>query len=398
MEISISSISLKEKFKDVHHVEIAAISTFDNNFFVLLNIWETDDYKSLFQRIFVFYRHNLRIKDKYKISKNLKWNCIYSLNENTYLMGSNFSSLYSGAALVLCKENTFITSQIFDKGYSTVIHTIQKDKDSSFLVSGSWYQCVPCGSHDDFVPVQWQSKVRIEDSCFIDEDVDQLNPKKIMTHIPDSDPENYYVPENYGISKYNNDVLIWNQGLGQYGAEDLQPIRKMVPFFKTQNGKTIQDGVWFSGSDQTNSGSGFSGPFFGRVTAGGTILSFKHMLLNFPQIYKIHTLIPGIDNNCLIIGETLVIGEGTGIFMLLNHFSEGNWKQSIKYLNFDKSGFELTIQDTPEFHNRYLQIKEIFPQSERLEDLKEIIIFGNADHLRDRNNGYIWPVRINNVF
>ncbi|WP_163407010.1 hypothetical protein [Flavobacterium ajazii] len=396
MDILISSINLKEKLKDVHRVEIAGISALGNNLFLLLNIWNTEAYKSLLQQIFVFDRHTLRINDKYKISKNLKWNCIYNLNENIYLM-SNFSSLYSGAALVLFKENTIITSQLFDKGYATEIHTIQRDQDDSFLISGSWHQCIPCGSHDDYVPVQWQSKVTIGDSGFIDEDIDQSNPKRIVLHIRDSDsnPENYYVLEDYGISKYDNDdVLIWNQGLGHYGAENLQPIHKMVPFFKIQNGKTVRDGVWFSGTDYTNSAE----PFFGRISAGGTILSFKNILFNYPEIYKIHNLIPGNDNNCLLIGETLEIGHGTGIFMLFNHFLEGMWQQNIKYLNFSKTGLDLTIQDVPEFHNRYLQIKEIFPQSERLEDLNEIIIIGNTDHFRDRNNGYIWSVKINNVF
>ena len=100
----------------------------------------------------------------------------------------------------------------------------------------------------------------------------------------------------------------------------------------------------------------------------------------------------------MLIGETLIKGEGNGLCLLYNHFSEGIWQQDIQYLNFGKTGLELMIQNTPEFHNRYLQIKEIYPQSERLEDLEEIIIFGNADHLRDRDNGYIWSVRIDNTF
>lgn len=397
LDISIRSIDLKGKFKDIHHAEIAGVTASAVDYALLLNIWETEEYKSLSQHLIVL--DKLEIINSYNFSKNLKWNCIYNLNNGFYLLGSKFSSLYSCAVLALFKEKTIITSKLFDKGYSTEIHTIQKDKDDSFLISGSWYQCVPCGGHDDYVPVQWQSKITIESLGLSDEDIDQSSPKRIKSHIPDLDPENYFVLEDYGISKYNNhDELIWNQGLGHFGAENLQPIHKMVPFFKTQNGKTIQDGVWFSGSDQTNSDTGFSESLFGRVTAGGTILSFKNILLNFPQIYKIHSLIPGNDNNCLLIGETLAVGQGTGLFILFNHFSEGIWHQTIKYFNFDKTGFELTIQDTPEFHNRYLQIKDIFPQSERLEDLEEIIIFGNADHLRDRNNGYIWSVRINNAF
>ncbi|PXY47013.1 hypothetical protein [Flavobacterium hydrophilum] len=397
LDISIKSINLKEKFKDSHHAEIAGVSASAVDCMVLLNIWETEEYKSLSQQIIVL--NKLEIIDSYKFSKNLKWNCIYNLNNGFYLLGSKFSSLYSGAVLALFKENTIITSRLFDKGYATEIHAIQKDKDDSFLISGSWYQCVPCGSHDDYVPVQWQNKITIETTGFRDEDIDQSNPKTIGLHVSDSDSENYFVLEDYGISKYSNDdVLIWNQGLGHFGIENLKPIHKMVPFFKTQNGKTIQDGVWFSGLDYGDSVTSLSEPLFGRVTAGGTILSFKNILIDFPEIYKIHCLIPGQDNNCLLIGETLIVGQGTGLFILYNQFSEGIWQQNIQYINFSKNGLELKVQDSPEFHNRYLQIKAICPQSERLEDLEEVVIFGNADHLRDRNNGDGWSVKINNIF
>ncbi|WP_123955288.1 hypothetical protein [Flavobacterium cheongpyeongense] len=390
MEISIRSLDLKEKFKDIHHVEIAEVNAFATNYSLLLNIWKTEEYKSLNQQVIVL--NKLEIIAKYKFSKNLKWNCIHNLNNGFYLLGSKFSSLYSGAVLALFKENTIIASQLFAKGYATEIHTIQKDKEDSFLISGSWYQFLPCGSHDDYVPVQWQSQITIESSGF--KDRDQASLKTIKSHIPDSDTEskNYYILEDYGISKYNkDDELIWNQGLGNVGHESLKPIHKIVPFFKTHNGKTVQDGVWFSGAD-------FSEPLFGRVTGGGTILSFKNILIDFQEIYKIYTLIPGQDNNCLLIGETLIAGKGMGLFILYNHFTEGIWQQNIQYINFSENGLKFKIQDSPEFHNRYLQIKAICPQSERLEDLEEIIIFGNADHLRDRNNGFIWSVRINNAF
>ena len=109
--------------------------------------------------------------NRYKFSKNLKWNCIYNLNNGFYLLGSKFSSLYSCAILALFKANTIISSKLLDKGYATEIHTIKKDKDDSFLISGSWHQCVPCGGHDDYVPVQWQSKIAIETSGLSDEDI-----------------------------------------------------------------------------------------------------------------------------------------------------------------------------------------------------------------------------------
>lgn len=399
LDISIRSINLKEKFKDIHHVEIAGISFFKNEYSAILNIWHTEEYNSLSQQIVVINR--LKIINKYKLSKNLKWNCIYSLNDGSYLLGSKFLSLYSGAVLALFKDNAIVMSKLFDKGYATEIRTIQTNKDDSLLIKGNWYKCVPCGGHDDYFPELWQSKITIENSGLIDEDLEDLYQNLIKSSIPDSDlnPENYYVLEDFGISKYdNNDELIWNQGLGHTGSESLQPLNKIVPFFKTQNGEIIQDGVWFSGADLTDSDRSLSEPLFGRITAGGTILSFKSILFNFPEIYKIHNIIPGIDNNCLLIGETLIMGQGNSLCLLYNHFSEGIWQQDIQYINFSKTGLKLVIENKPEFHNRYLHIKEICPQSERLEDLKEIIFFGNASHLRNRDNGNVWAIKINNDF
>lgn len=399
LDISIRSINLKEKFKDIHHVEITGISSFDNEYAALLTIWHTEEYNSLSQQIIVF--DQLQIINKYRLSKNLKWNCIYSLNDGSYLLGSKFSSLYSGAVLALLKDRTIQNSKIFDKGYATEIHTIQRDKNDTIIIKGNWYKCVPSGSHDDYYPELWQNRIAIESSDLIEEDLDESYQNTIKYSVSDSDlnPENYYVLEDFGISKYNNDdQLMWNQGPGHVGSESLQPIHTIVPFFKTQNGETIQDGVWFSGVDHTNSDRSLSEPLFGRITAGGTLLSFKNILFNFPEIYKILAIIPGMDNNCLLIGETLIMGEGNGLCLLYNHFSDGSWYQDIKYINFSKTGLKLTVQDTPEFHNRYLNIKKICPQSEKLEDLKEIIIFGNASHLRNRDNGDVWGIKINNDF
>lgn len=399
MDISITSINLKEKFKDIHHVEITAMSSFDNEHTALLNIWQTEEYKSLSQQIIVV--RKAQIINKYKLSKDLKWNCIYSLNDSSYLLGSKFSSFYSGSVLALFNDIKIKNYKIFDKGYSTEINIIERDIENTILIRGNWYKCVPCGGHDDYVPELWQSRITIEDPDFIDEDVDLSYQSLIKTSVPDSDlnSENYYVLEDFGISKYSNDnKLIWNQGLGHIGQEGLQPLNKIVPFFKTQNGQTIQDGVWFSGTDYTDSDRSLSKSSFGRVSAGGTILSFKNLLFNFHEIYKIHTIVPGTDNNCLLIGETLIMGQGSGLFLLYNHFSEGIWQQQIKYLNFIETDLTLIIQDKPKFHNRYLDIKKISPQSERLEDLKEIIIFGNASHLRNRDNGNVWTISISDSF
>lgn len=47
LDISIGSINLKEKFKDIHHIEIAGISSLDKEYVSILNIWFTEGYNSL---------------------------------------------------------------------------------------------------------------------------------------------------------------------------------------------------------------------------------------------------------------------------------------------------------------------------------------------------------------
>jgi hypothetical protein len=42
LDISISSINLKGKFKDIHHAEIAGVSASAVDYAVLLNVWETE--------------------------------------------------------------------------------------------------------------------------------------------------------------------------------------------------------------------------------------------------------------------------------------------------------------------------------------------------------------------
>jgi len=47
LDRSIRSINLKEKIKDIHHIEIAGISSLDKEYVSLLNIWFTEWYNSL---------------------------------------------------------------------------------------------------------------------------------------------------------------------------------------------------------------------------------------------------------------------------------------------------------------------------------------------------------------
>nr|WP_315197444.1 hypothetical protein [uncultured Flavobacterium sp.] len=389
------TIDLKTEFKNPHGVQIVSVTAGDAIYIALLNIWITNNYQSIEQVVVYFEANKIVAIYKDIFEKGTLWKCIYGLENGNYLLGSNYSSLNSGAKLGLLKEDQLLTSRTFDKGYSTEITKIESTNGGAILINGNWYQCVPAGGHDDFYPERWNTKISKDGLDFIDAENPALKQSYFSASISDSNSGSFYVLENHGVSKYSVEgKRIWNQGLGHFGLEGLMSLNKIAPYYKTQNGITVTDGVWFSGIDYTYADRVVEDPLFGRVTAGGTILSFTQILYDFPEIYKIHTIISGTDSNCLLIGETLRIGEGTGLFLLHMHFSSGFFSTNIQYLNFNTDDLQLSISDIPSFQDRYLDIKGVYPQSSNLEDLTEIIIFGNVNHLRNRDNGMVWSIKI----
>ncbi|PJJ08635.1 hypothetical protein CLU83_1921 [Flavobacterium sp. 1] len=386
---------LKTEFENPHGVQIVSVTSCDAIYIALLNIWITENYQSIEQ--VVVYFEGVKIVAIYKdiFEKGTLWKCIYGLENGNYLLGSGYSSLNWGAKLALFKEDKLLTSRTFDKGYSTEITKIESANGDAILINGNWYQCVPAGGHDDFYPERWKTKITKEGQDFLDAENPALKQSYFSASILDSNFGNFYVLESHGISKYSvKGERIWNQGLGHFGLEGLMPLNKIAPYYKTQNGITVTDGVWFSGIDYTYADRAVEDPLFGRVTASGTILSFTQILYDFPEVYKIHAIVSGTDSNCLLIGETLRIGEGTGLFLLHVHFSSGIFSADIQYLNFNIDDLQLSISDIPSFQEYYLDIKGVYPQSFKLEDLNEIIIFGNVNHGHNRDNGMVWSVKI----
>jgi hypothetical protein len=400
LDITIDTLNLKKHFENSHHAAISQVVVDGSTYYVLVNIWENEKFNSQQQQILII--ENLNIVKSYKLPDTVLWNCMQVVANGSFLLGSSYLNNDLGGILILYQNDRILFSETFDKGYSTEIKSIERgDKNDSYIIHGYWYQPYSVGGHDEFQVNSWLEKIELKHSGFSRLEVTSENHIEEEAKIYELgiDPQYFYKIENYGISKYSTDnKLIWKQGLGQIALEDLQPLNTMAPFFKNSNGKTIQDGVWFSGTDHTDTDRGFSKVLFGRITAGGTILSFKNTLSNFPEIYKIHIIVPGNGNNCLLIGETQSMRQGSGLFLLYNYYLEGNYHQQIKYVNFIETDLTLINQDKAEFNNCYLNIKEICPQSERLEDLKEIIIFGNASHLRNRDNGDVWSIAILDSF
>jgi hypothetical protein len=397
LSMLLNTIDLKKKFERSHCVQIVSVTFCDTIYISLLNIWSTDNYQSIQQVVVYFKGDDIVAIYKNICEKGTLWKCIYGIENGNYWLGSGYSSLNSGAKLALFKEDKLLTSRLFDKGYSTEITKIENGNDEAILIKGNWYECVPAGGHDDFYPEKWNTKIAKDGLDFIDAENPILKQSYFPASISDSNSGSFYILESHGISKYSVvGEIIWNQGLGHIGLEGLMPLNKIVPYYKTQNGKTVTDGVWFSGIDYTNSDRAIEDPLFGRVTAGGTILSLTSILYDFSEIYKIHAIVPGMDSNCLLIGETLRIGEGTGLFLLQIHFSGGVCSKKVRYLNFNADDLQLSISDNPSFQERYLDIKGVYPQSSSIEDLNEIIIFGNVNHLRNRDNGMIWSIKILN--
>jgi hypothetical protein len=395
LSILLNTIDLKKKFENPYAVQIVSVTSGEAIYIVLLNIWITDNYQSIEQVVVYFEGNKISAICKDIFEKGTLWKCVYGLENGKYLLGSSYSSINSGAKLGLFKEDQLLTSRIFDKGHCTEITKIESINGGAILINGNWYECVSAGSHDDFYPERWQTKILKDGLDFIEAENPVLKQSYFSESISDSNSGDFYVLESHGISKYSAEgERIWNQGLGHFGLEGLMPLNKIAPYYKTQNGITVTDGVWFFGIDYSYADRVLEGPMFGRVTAGGTILSFTQILNDFPEIYKIYAIISGKDSNCLLIGETLRIGEGTGLFLLHVHFSNGVFSTDIQYLNWITDDLQLSISDIPSFQERYLDIKGIYPQSSNLEDLNEIIIFGNVNYLRNRDNGMVWSIKM----
>ncbi|WP_348799737.1 hypothetical protein [Flavobacterium adhaerens] len=395
LALSLQATNLQEVFENSHRVEIMSVTRTDTSCLALLNVWKTDKYASIEQEIVCF--DGIEIVDILAgiTEKETRWQCIYGLENKKFWIGSTYKDYTNPAKLFLFEKEKLIKSLFFDKGYSTEIINIEPSLDESLLIVGNWYELVKSGSHDDFWPQRWETKITKEGEDYIENE----RPSIYRNYLPDiiSDPTSntFYAIENYGVSKYTSDEkLLWNQGLGHVQQEGLMPINKMALFYRTQNGEIFSDGVWFSGMDHTIIDRSARNPFFGRVTAGGTILSFTHLLNDFPEIHKIHKIISGKDNNCLLIGETLHIGRGKSMFLLYIQYSNGAFAKQIKYLNFCTNDLQLSIGDFPWFEGHYLEVKQIYPNSSHLEDLKEIIIFGNVSHLKNRDKGMVWSVKM----
>lgn len=396
LSLSLHTTTLLEEFENSHHVELVSITKTDTSCLALLNVWKTNKYSSVEQKVVCFDRIKIIAVLKGVTEKETRWQCIYGLENLKFWIGSTYRDYTSEAKLFLFEKEKLIKSLFFDKGYSTEIISIEPSIEETLSIVGNYYELIKSGSHDDFWPQRWDTKITKEGEYYIENE----RPSSYKIYFPeiiqDSGSNTFYTFEKFGISKYtDNQELLWNQGLGHVQEEALMPINQMAPFYKTQNKEIITDGVWFSGMDYTVIDRSVGDPLFGRVTAGGTIQSYSHLFNDFPEIHKIHKIISGKENDCLLIGQTLHVGKGSGLFLLLIQYSNGSFTKDIKYLNFSNNDLQLSLGDFPWFENRYLEIKQIYPNSSHLEDLKEIIIFGNVSHLKNRDNGMAWSLKMN---
>jgi hypothetical protein len=399
LEIALDTLTLKNHFAGSHHVAVTQVIPEGNSYFVLVNIWETESYNSQKQLILVFKK--LNIVKEYKLPGHVLWNCMQIAEDGSFLLGSKYSDNYSGAVLAFFKNDKVTVSQTIDKGYATEITRIEKENnDDCYAIQGLWYQRYAAGSHDDFYPERWSEKVVLTHSDFVLQGALSVDFRKGNSKIlePGSGPQPYYVIEDYGVSKYSADnVLMWNQAPGNLNLEHLKPVDLIAPYYRVQGGDSIFDGVWFSGSD-TTLGVSFPPPFLGFVSKSGTIILLHDALENYPEIRKIHAIVSGKKSNCLVVAETLRIGEGSGLCLIYFQLTQGFIRKTIKYINSCEKGVNLVIEDDPKFFDQYLYALSVYPQTDILEDLDEIIIFGEMNHFHNRNNGHVWSVKINKEF
>lgn len=398
--MQVQTTDLKEKFPNAHCVQLVSVAKGTAFCFALVNVWKTDAYKSIEQVVICIQEAN--IKDVYSIhnpEKHTRWLCIYALDNSNYWLGSSYSSMHSGATLSLFSKNTLLKSRSYDQGHDSEIIKLEKTKRDDILIEGNWYRCIRAGGHDEFWPEKWEATISNEGADIPEENNALRTQDYFPISISDCNSNCFFVIENFGISKYTiTGEMLWNKGLGGIGNEKLMPLTYMAPYNTFEKKIASSDGVWFAGLDYKNSDRYLGEALFGRITSAGHIFSLSYLFNDYPEVFKIHALVSGNNSNCLLIGETLHVGKGSGLFILHIQYSNNEYSKKIRYLNFSTDDLQLSISNKPVFEERYVDIKGVFPQHSNLEELNEIIILGNVTHLRNRDNGMIWSIQLEDTF
>lgn len=379
--LSIVNYEFRSYYPEAHHVEVVAVSEGEVGHLVLLNVWETDEYKSIRQRL--VYMKALKIYKEHWLERNAKWTCVHYLEDGKYLMGG-YTSDSAPAFLAFFNDGKIEKALFYDKGFSTRIDAIAPAIDGDLLLKGNYWVVYNAGGHDDHYPKPWEQKISKNGD----------NTEGVSLQLSDTYFEegsgNYYHYQRYEVFKYDpSGKLLWDQDTSITGLEKSSFLRTIAPYFMITEDRTLSDGVWLGGRRTTEDyGIGRSLPTLFRVTSGGTRLDFSHLFGPYPECSAVLAILPGTNRNCYILGETLIRGEGNGLFLLTLAETPFLEVKGITYFNFQEDSHLPVAEAEPSFSDKYLWVKDVFTNK------NGFTIFLNSSQGRDRDKGSIWEITI----
>jgi hypothetical protein len=387
---------LHSYFPSTYQVSIRSFNNCGSRYAAILDVWQTEEYRSITQ--YLVFIKGIEVVGRYLLPTEVKWNCMHELEEDRFLLGSHAKKEQEAFLAVFDKGKvTFVRE--FYKGFSTNILKFDSTIDGYILITGEFYEVVQAGSHDDYWPQPWTQKISTDFEDASGEDVTWQNRIVVDYHSdPNSKTGDYFYADKHLVKKYNsNDKLIWEQDVSNIGEEKLFLITYIATYYKLHGEDLKTDGIWAAGRRmyaEGERGTGFSTPILFRLTSGGTIVNYTSIFKPYPDLQKVSCVVSDTNNNCFILGETLVTGKGNGLFLM--HFDLSQSKvRSVKYFNYVPQTFDLAINDHFVFCEIYHDIKYISPVFDEDKGDHSFILFANvSDYIKKmRDVGMAYKIR-----
>lgn len=387
----IMELDFKSCCPHAHQVSIESVSKWNKGFLVLLSVWETKEYRSVWQMLAQV--TGLEIIKKYPLDKEIRWRCVHGLEEGKYLLGS-YHRESKPAVLSLFQEGKLLKTRYFEKGYATGIRSIERTIDDNILLEGEYYTIEPAGGHDEYYPHGWTHKITkdLEDSAGSTATQNQVCFESALQNKGKSSV-NYFAYDRYMIGKYNNmGELLWEQDTAITGQERSSKLLSLAPYCLSKENAPLTDGIWAGGKREYAShekGTGLSFPTLFRLTSGATLLNFSIYLEAIPHLQSVLSIMPGPDRNCYVLGETLIVGEGNGLFLLHIELTPFVVIKAVRYLNLHGNGLPPTMEEQPSFCGEYHSVSAVYKNEEE----RKFTVFVNTREVY-QSNGKVWSLLV----
>lgn len=359
-------LDFKSFYPNAHHVRIESVSKWEEGFWVLLGIWETEEFQSMWQML--VHVVGLEAVKKYPLDKSIRWRCVHGLEGGKCLLGS-YHRESKPAVLSLFQGGKLLKTRYFDKGYSTGIRSIEATVDDGILLGGEYYTVEPAGGHDEYWPHDW---IHLISEDFSDAEGSTITQRQLCFEaaLPKKGKGsfNYFVHNQHMVSKYTRSgALLWEQDTSITGQEKLSRLLSFAPYCLVKGNTLTTDGIWAGGKRQYaphEKGTGLSFPTLFRLSAEGTLLNFSQYLEAIPHLQSILSIKAGKDRDCYVFGETLIVGKGSGLCMLHIALMPYVEIKAVQYLNFQENSIRPIVEAQPSFCDEYLSVSRVYPNDQ----------------------------------